>query len=359
MTVHFFTRGDIRSSDSRHRAFQIAERLNMERMSAVVETPSALSLSLTPWPKKFHLVTELIRSLTHIKKGDVVYLQRTISNKYFFIIMVAYLLLFRPKMIFDFCDPVYEIHPVKTKIFAHMADAVIVSTHGQVEWAKRYNAQVHLIHISLDAAVYQKFTKDYGSANESPIIGWVGTAHNHMLNLRILAEVFTKLLARTQVPFTFLLVGAFHNKKVYEMFQSIPGLDVRFIDSLEYTDPESAPRIIQTFDIGVVPHISVTRWNKDKTSLKILEYMACGVATVASNAGELPYIIRDGENGYLADTEDEWVEKLTSLLSDMALRGRLGRAGQLTVREGYSFDVVVPRIAEIVRSLAETSSRHA
>lgn len=351
MTIHFFTRGGYKDADSRQRAFQIAEKLNLRGLTAVVHQPPALLMSTTPWPRKFFLIIELFRSLSTIRKGDVVYLQRTISNKYFFVITVVYLVLFRPKMIFDFCDPVYVVNFFKTKVLTRMADAVIVSSHKQVVWAKQYNQNVHLIHISLDTAIYRKFTKDYSVKNGPLVIGWLGTAHNHMFNLEIIAGAFRKLLKKTSVPFAFVLIGAFKNQKVYDMFHQIEGLNVRLVDNLDYADPESSPREIQKFDIGVIPQINVTEWNKAKTSMKILEYMACGVASVASASGELPYIIQDGKNGFIADTEDDWVEKLALLLEDSTLCERLGRAGQKTVEEGYSFDAIIPRMIEIIKKV--------
>src|SRR6266545_819689 len=42
-------------------------------------------------------------------------------------------------------------------------------------------------------------------------------------------------------------------------------------------------------------------------------------------------IIDDGVNGFLASTEDEWVEKLGRLLVDRDLRRQFGEAGRRTV----------------------------
>ena len=153
------------------------------------------------------------------------------------------------------------------------------------------------------------------------------------------------------MPFRFVLIGTFGDQRVHDLFD-IPGLQAQFVDKLNYADFESAPREIQKFDIGVVPQINTTEWHKAKTSMKILEYMACGVSTVASASGELPYIIEDGVNGYLAASEEEWVEKLKLLLGDQALRERLGRAGQRTVQERYSFDAIVPRIEQVIHTLS-------
>ena len=104
-----------------------------------------------------------------------------------------------------------------------------------------------------------------------------------------------------------------------------------------------------------MPHLSDGTWNQSKTAFKHLEYMACGVATLVSTFGEMPYIFREGVNGYMASNTDEWVWKLQNLLSDKELRMRLGLAGQQTVREGYCYDVMIPRLIELINSLSEST----
>lgn len=351
MTIHFFTLGDRITPSSRQRAFYIAEKLSEKKFSTVLHTPTVFTLSRTPWPQKFLLIIQTIRNLFSIKKGDIVFLQRTVYNKYFFVLMVTYLFVFRRKMIFDFCDPIYVHNFFKTKVFSKMADAVIVCTHRQAEWARKYNDNVHVIHIAVDPTPYKKFSKDYSLSSDCPVIGWLGTGPEHLANFAVLVPVLKRLASQRHTPFTFVLIGAFKNPKVYDLFKHIPGLDVQFIDSLKYTDPESAPKEIRSFNIGIVPHQSKGEWNKGKTSMKVLEYMACAVPTVVSAFGEMPYIINDGVNGYIADTEDEWVDRLTLLLKDKALCKRLGLAGQQTVQEHYSFDAVVPQVIQVIKSI--------
>lgn len=357
MTVHFYTFSNRVAPSSRQRGFYIAEELAKRGFSTIVHTPTVLSMSSTPWPKKLFLILETIRSLFSINKGDIIFLQRTVYNKYFFVLMVAYLFVSRQKMIFDFDDPIYTHNFLKTKTFSQMADAVIVCTHAQAEWARQFNPNVHIAHIAIDTSPYEECAKDYPLPGGKPIIGWLGTGPEHLQNFPVLVSALGRLAARKDTPFTFVLIGAFENKKVYDLFRGIPDLDVRFIDRLVYTDPLSAPREIQKFTIGVVPHQSEGVWNKGKTSMKVLEYMACAVPTVVSAFGEMPYIVEDGVNGFIASSEDEWVEKLTLLLKDRALRERLGRAGQETVRARYSFDTIVPQIALLIRSLEEAPAR--
>ena len=357
MVVHFFTFSDAKGGSSRQRVFRVVEELRTRNINAVIHTPPVLFISRTRWPKKFVLIVQVIRALCTIRKGDIVYLQRTISNKYFFVLLVAYLSIFRRKMIFDFDDPVYLHSFFKTKVFTQMADVVVVCTHGQKEWALQYNKNVHILHIALDHLAYAAYTKNYTEKADRYTIGWVGSGPEHLKNLEILANVFTKLVPQTNIPFRLVLIGAVGRTKVRELFESIPGLAFDCIDALNWTDQSSVPKEIQKFDIGVIPHQSSGAWNESKSSFKVLEYMACGVAVVCSRFGEMPYIIEHETQGFLPQTEEEWVQDLQRLLGDRALQARLGKAGQERVAREYSFAVLLPRLHNILTALEHEPNR--
>jgi len=93
------------------------------------------------------------------------------------------------------------------------------------------------------------------------------------------------------------------------------------------------------------------KWSKGKCGLKALQFMALGVPTICSPVGVNTEIIQDNENGFLAATEAEWVEKLTQLLRSAELRRRLGEAGRTTVEEKYSAVTQAPRVYEIFKSV--------
>ena len=352
MTVHFFTFSDERGGSSRQRAFRVADELNARGMRAVVHRPSALEISATSWPKKGTLIAELLRALASVRKGDVIYIQRAISNKYFLALLTTYVFLFRRKMVFDIDDPIFLHSFFKTVVLTRLADAVVVNHHALADWARHYNPNVHIMHISLNFATYKKFEHDYTAEHRPVVIGWSGNGVEHRYNLALLASVFTKLRRDPRVPeLSFTLIGALGYKPLYDMFSAVPGLTTRFVDALDWNDSESVPREVQHFDIGVIPNATDPKWSKLKSSFKVIEYMACGVATIASDFGEMPYIIEDGVSGYLASDEDDFIEKLRKLLSDKELRARLGEAGQKTVRENYCYDAIIPRMMELINSL--------
>jgi glycosyltransferase involved in cell wall biosynthesis len=77
-------------------------------------------------------------------------------------------------------------------------------------------------------------------------------------------------------------------------------------------------------------------WASGKCGLKGLQYMALEVPTIMSPVGVNSEIIQQGENGYLAETQDEWIEKLSLLIEDEQLRLKLGKAGRATVVDKFS-----------------------
>ena len=98
--------------------------------------------------------------------------------------------------------------------------------------------------------------------------------------------------------------------------------------------------LFNTCDIGVYP-LEDDDWARGKCGFKAIQFMACGVPVVAAAVGVNREIIRDGENGFLASTPAEWIDKLERLLTDADLRAALldrrapdHRAAILAARDG-------------------------
>ncbi len=80
------------------------------------------------------------------------------------------------------------------------------------------------------------------------------------------------------------------------------------------------------------------QWTKGKCGFKGLQYMALGIPAIMSPVGVNTEIIENGINGFLADTDEEWLDKLKLLIESENLRNTLGKAGRQTVIERYSFN---------------------
>ncbi len=71
--------------------------------------------------------------------------------------------------------------------------------------------------------------------------------------------------------------------------------------------------------------------------IKLMEYLACGCAVVALETEQTKKIISDGKNGLLANTEDEFIEKIFYLLGNNELRGMLAENSRESVKD-YSWE---------------------
>lgn len=74
----------------------------------------------------------------------------------------------------------------------------------------------------------------------------------------------------------------------------------------------------------------------------VAEAMAAGRAVVAARACGMPYMVEDGQSGFLVGFDDVpgWERALTTLLADAALRRRMGGRGRELARARFHPDAV-------------------
>jgi glycosyltransferase involved in cell wall biosynthesis len=107
---------------------------------------------------------------------------------------------------------------------------------------------------------------------------------------------------------------------------------------------------LQPIDIGIMP-LPDDAWSKGKCGLKALQFMALGIPVVCSPIGVNTLIVQDGENGFIAATEEEWIQKLRQLLQSAQLRNKFGQTARAAVEQTYSARAQAPRVYEIFRGL--------
>lgn len=84
----------------------------------------------------------------------------------------------------------------------------------------------------------------------------------------------------------------------------------------------------------------------------LLEYMACGLPSVATRVGGSVEIIRDGVTGLLVPPRDAraLARAIGRLLREPELARGLARAGQEFVRAAFGFDQLLERLTTLYHS---------
>ena len=106
-------------------------------------------------------------------------------------------------------------------------------------------------------------------------------------------------------------------------------------------------------DICLIPRKD-NIFNRCKSNCKYLEMSALKIPVIAQrfSSGDSPYEndIKDGENGFLALTKEEWYRKLTFLINDKALRDTMGNCAYNYVNDCYDISKNVWKWEDIISS---------
>lgn len=179
-------------------------------------------------------------------------------------------------------------------------------------------------------------------AVETFVIGFVGSLKPwHGVDL--LADVFRHLASDER--FRLLVVGDGPGAKVLDRLAAeFPGRVIR----IAAVPHEAVPAYLRAMDIALAPYPELE--NFYFSPLKVLEYMACGCAVVASSIGQVRELVRHGEDGLLVAPGDrvELVRAVERLALDPRLRARLGSAAADTVRRAHQWTDRIARLLDVV-----------
>lgn len=97
------------------------------------------------------------------------------------------------------------------------------------------------------------------------------------------------------------------------------------------------------YDIGLSPLIS-DEFTKCKYFNKFIEYTMAGIVGVYSETEPYTYVVKHGENGFLAkDDPQDWYDCLCRAIDDALLRNRCVCAAQNLLIEAFSYETLLER----------------
>jgi glycosyltransferase involved in cell wall biosynthesis len=247
------------------------------------------------------------------------------------------------KLVYDFDDAVMfkkgenmdPANPLRRKRFertVRLCDWVIAGNAYLQEVAETFSHSVSVLPTPVDTVTY--LPREKGNKSEKIIIGWLGTKST-VHYLEPLVPVFVEL--RSKFPHVDMKIVS----DSFQGMESLRGIQKVWKEAEEVQD-------LQSFDIGIMP-LPDDPWTRGKCGFKLLQYQAVGLPTVCSAVGVNREIVAEGINGYFANTPQEWLDRLSALISSRELRIKLGKAGRESVVKEYSLEALWPQFLTTVK----------
>jgi glycosyltransferase involved in cell wall biosynthesis len=240
----------------------------------------------------------------------------------------------KTKLVFDFDDSIwlqnvsegnktlaFLKNADKTKEIIKSAHLVVAGNKYLADYALQFNSNTVIVPTTIDTDIYRPVEK---KSSYPVCIGWSGS-FTTIQHFKFREDALKKIKEKYKDRVVFKVIGdgSYYNKD----------LDVKGQPWKKATEVSD----LEEIDIGIMP-LPDDEWANGKCGLKGLQYMAFAIPTIMSPVGVNTEIIQDGVNGFLADSEDEWFEKLSLLIESFELRKKIGEEGRKTVVEKYSVE---------------------
>lgn len=263
---------------------------------------------------------------------DIIFIQRLFINEYFLKKITK-----RSQLIFDFDDAIYidsnnKSAYRKAENMARYAQQVVISTPWLNSFCLKCGKDAVVIPTPVETDIIKPCKKEI---TEVPVIGWIGSSWTTGY-LKSIERVLQQL--SKEIDFELLTVGAKADYTIegirHKNFPWEPGIEA-----------EVLPKI----DIGIMP-LPDNDYARAKGGYKLYLYMAAGIPCVASPVGVNNSIIKEGENGFLAGSDCEWLDSLKLLLQDSGLRNKLSASGRKQAVEFYDRKICFSQLIKLLKT---------
>ncbi|MBX3180004.1 MAG: glycosyltransferase [Candidatus Hydrogenedentes bacterium] len=355
MRVVFFGNASERIAAIRYRIGTFARMLEAEGHSCAICLPMSAAeeeryfSGISARGKLWLLLKAALRRLAqlrHVPGADVVFFRGPLLP-YGPPVLERICRWLNPRLVFDIDDAIWEPPAHVNSAFLRFVDfgwtrkMAGLCRHGIAgnESLKAYvapmNPHVTVIPTCIDMDLHTQ--KDYARSPDAPVIlGWTGLKDN-LGYLRHIAPALQDL-AREYPIRLHVATGAPY------ALDGVAVVNEHWILGREIG-------CLQEADIGLMP-LDDTPRARGKCAFKALQYMAVGTPVVVSPVGMNAEVVEDGVTGFLADTPEEWRDRLGQLIADPDLRERMGRAARERVRARYSHAVYYPVLKDTLERVA-------
>jgi len=221
----------------------------------------------------------------------------------------------------------------KVKEIIKISTVVMVNSTAIRDYAADYNTNIWQVPSVVDTTKFS-YQPPISDQTQRVCIGWSGSPTT-LPNIKIVERPL-QIISKADICDIRLIGGVDFGLK-----------DVRY-EAQEWNERTEVDDL-RRMQIGLVP-LPENSWNRYKFIMKTAQYMALGIVPVGTPMASNTEVIRHGENGFLAATDEEWVEYLTILVKDPKLRNTMASAAVTDALAKYSLEANRSKIIAAFRS---------
>jgi glycosyltransferase involved in cell wall biosynthesis len=183
-----------------------------------------------------------------------------------------------------------------------------------------------------------------GWTDDTPVVGFLGRFVPEK-GLRLLTDV----LDRLSTPWRALFIGNGPLEADLRTWARRYGDRVALVTNVDH---DGVPDWLTAMDVLCAPSQTTPRW-REQFGRMLIEAFAAGVPVVASDSGEIPYVVAD--SGVIVAEQDDaaWERTLSALLPDVERRHALAQFGRERAVREYDWTVVARRQSQYFRHIIE------
>lgn len=223
-----------------------------------------------------------------------------------------------------------KIYWLIEKVMAKKKSITIACSVGECEIAKKLNKNATFVNngINIDENIYSE-------KNESSYEYDVCTVGRIMYQKN--PELFNEI-ALKMPQYKFLWIGDGEDRGVL----TAPNIEIS-----GWLDRKKVVELMITAPVFILP----SRW--EGLPISILEAMYLKRGVIVSNVIGNRDIVKNGENGFIANSVEEFVVDINKMINDSDMRETMGKNAHQDIRKQYTIKVMAEKYREIYKTVVE------
>lgn len=224
----------------------------------------------------------------------------------------------------------------RIKSMLRHSDALLVGSRCQKENLQKYNKRIKVLVDSIPSFPETRPSGCRSISGEKVNIGWFGNLES-LDGLLSIKAALNRLDPR-RYKLTVVTSRGVKGRYIGKAPRTAMELCNQVMMECEVREwkKNSYQMCLSDIDIGIVPVITKSCFTASKPPGRALLLMALGIPVIASNTRAHQEVVRNGRNGFIAESLDEWARYISSLADNPELRDSMAGLGRRYVSINFN-----------------------